>query len=175
MRKLLPLAVLFILFGCQSESRNSIDNQNPVKTVQLITPSGEAIITTLAIDPKEQEQGLSGVKADDFNDDQGMLFFYLQDEDRHFWMPDTYFDLDLFFLDKDLKITDIIRKLPFYVGRASPEMIPRARGVWCRHTLEMKSASAIAQKLKIGDDLKWKGDATLQETEALVLKKFGRI
>jgi uncharacterized protein len=170
MRNLLTLTLLFFLFACQSESRKSGDNQNPLKTVELITPIGDEINTTLAITAKEQEQGLSGVKPEDFEDDQGMLFFYLEDEERHFWMPDTYFDLDLFYLDKDLKIIDIIRKLPFYVGRANPEQIPRARGVWCRHTLEMKSSSVIAQKLKLGDVLKWNGKLSLQDAEELARK-----
>lgn len=172
MRKLLTLTLLFVLFACQSESRNSSDQQRPLKAVELVTPAGDTIQTTLAIDPKAQEQGLSGVKPEDFEDDQGMLFFYIGDEERHFWMPDTYFDLDLFYLDKDLKVIDVIRKLPFYVGRANLDLVPRARGVWCRHTLEMKATSAIAQRLKLGDTLKWKGSATLQETEADVRKMF---
>lgn len=175
MRKLLTLSLLFVLFACQSESRNSSDPQHPLKSVELITPAGDIIQTTLAIDPKDQEQGLSGVKPEDFKDDQGMLFFYVEDEERHFWMPDTYFDLDLFYLDKDLKVIDVIRKLPFYVGRANLDLVPRARGVWCRHTLEMKAASEISQRLKLGDTLKWKAKATLQETEEAVKKKFGKI
>lgn len=175
MRKLLTISLLFVLFACQSESRKSTDLQHPLKAVELVTPAGNTIQTTLAIDPKDQEQGLSGVKPEDFEDDQGMLFFYVGDEERHFWMPDTYFDLDLFYLDKDLKVIDIIRKLPFYVGRANLDLVPRARGVWCRHTLEMKATSAIAQRLKLGDTLKWNGKATLQETEEAVKKKFGKI
>jgi len=175
MGKLLTLSLLLVLFACQSESRNSSDHQHPLKSVELVTPSGDIIQTTLAIDPKDQEQGLSGVKPEDFKDDQGMLFFYVEDEERHFWMPDTYFDLDLFYLDKDLKVIDVIRKLPFYVGRANLDLVPRARGVWCRHTLEMKAASEISQRLKLGDTLKWKAKATLQETEEAVKKKFGKI
>lgn len=173
MGKLLALLLLLTLSACQSESRNSKDGQNPLKKVELITPSGETIETTVAITPAEQEQGLSGVKPEDFQDNQGMLFFYLSEDERHFWMPDTYFDLDLFYLDKDLKIIDIIRKLPFYVGRANPDSIPRARGVWCRHTLEMKSTSAIAQKLKAGDVLKWKGAYSLEQTEVEARKIGG--
>lgn len=170
MRKLLTLTLLFVLFGCQTESRNSEDNQNPLKKVELITPSGDSIDTRLAIGPKEQEMGLSGIKSEDFDEDEGMLFFYLQEDERYFWMPDTYFDLDLFYLDKNLVITDIIRKLPHYVGRANTDLIPRARGVWSRHVLEMKSTSEIAQKLKIGHKLKWKGETTLPETEEKVRK-----
>lgn len=165
MRKLLTLILLFGLLACQTESQN-----NPSKKVELITPSGESITTRLAISPAEQEQGLSGVRPDQFDEDDGMLFFYLDEGDRQFWMPDTYFDLDLFYLDKDLKIIDIIRKLPHYIGRTNPDLIPRARSVWARHVLEMKAASHISQKLKLGDVLKWKGKHSLSETEEIVRK-----
>lgn len=158
MGKFLTLVLLFSLWACQSES------QNPLKSVELKTPTGELIKTTIAFTPKDSERGLSGVKPEDFADDEGMLFFYLADQDMHFWMPDTYFDLDLFFLDKDLKILDIIRKLPFYIGRANPELIPRARSAWGRHVLEMKASSPIAAKLKVGDQLEWKSSLSLQET-----------
>ncbi len=170
MRKLILFLSLFILLSCQSESQN----QNPLKQVELQTSFGASIEATLAIDAKEQEMGLSGVKPEDFGDSEGMLFFYLQDEERHFWMPDTYFELDLFYLDKDLKIIDIVRKLPFYVGRSNPELIPRARGVWCRHVLEMKSTSSIAQKINVGDKLIWQGKVTLLEAEIFVKKKLGK-
>ncbi len=164
MRKLLTVSLLFLLFACQSESQG----QKSTRKVQLMTPSGDVINSIFAIDPDEQEKGLSGIRPEDFADDQGMLFFYLEDNERHFWMPDTHFELDLFYLDKDLKITDIIRKLPFHKGWANPELIPRARGIWARHVLEMKSTSPIAHKLKIGDVLKWQGAKSLQETENVV-------
>lgn len=165
MRKLLTLSVLFLLIACQSESRSKA---SPLKFVELITPQGEVIETTLAITPKEQEQGLSGVKPDDFSETQGMLFYYLEEGDKYFWMPDTYFDLDLIYLDKDLKILDIIRKLPHYVGRANQDLIPKARPVWARHTLEMKASSKISQKLKIGDQLKWKSSMSLEEADKII-------
>lgn len=162
MRKFLTLALMCTLFSCQSVSRD------PLKKVELLTPTGAKVDTTLAISEADQNQGLSGVKENDFDDDQGMLFFYAEDFEKYFWMPDTYFDLDLFYMDKDLKILDIVRRAPHYVGRANPELIPRIRGVWCRHVLEMKSTSEIAKALKIGDKLEWKSPLSLQETEAKV-------
>lgn len=168
MRKFLTLLFLFILCSCQSES------QDPLKYLILKTPYGDSIKTSLVFSPKDMEQGLSGVKPEDFEEDQGMLFFYLEDGDKYFWMPDTYFDLDLIYLDKDLKITDIIRKLPHYVGRANPDLIPRARGVWSRHTLEMKAGSPISAKLKIGDRLIWESPLNLQETENKIKEKLMR-
>lgn len=158
MRKFLTLLLLLSLWSCQSESRN------PLKTVELKTPAGDVIKTTIVFTPKDMEQGLSGTKPEAFDEDQGMLFFYLADDEKNFWMPDTYFDLDLIYLDKDLKINDIIRKLPHYIGRANPELIPRARSVYGRHVLEMKSTSGISNKLKIGDQLQWSSELGLEET-----------
>ena len=165
MRKFLTLSLLLIAISCQSVSRD------PLKKVELVTPTGVKINTTLAISESDQNQGLSGIREDDFEDNQGMLFFYTEDFEKYFWMPDTYFDLDLFYLDKDLKIIDIVRRAPHYVGRANPEYIPRIRGVWCRHVLEMKSSSPIAKTLKIGDKFRWNSSLSLQETENKVKQK----
>ncbi len=162
MRKLLPLLLLFSLESCQTNSRTM--TELPKKT-ELITPSGKIIKTTLAITLKDQEQGLSGVKPGDFDDDQGMLFYYLEEDEKHFWMPDTYFDLDLIYLDKNFKVVDIIRKLPHYKGRANPNLIPRARPVWSRHALEMKASSKISQEIKEGDQLKWRLELSTQELD----------
>lgn len=161
MRKFLTLLLLFSLMACQSESQK----RNPLKEVQLETPKGELIRTSIMYTDEEQIKGLSGTQDSDYDADQGMLFFYKESGEKNFWMPDTYFDLDLFYLDDQLKILDIVRKLPHYVGRSNPDLIPRARAVWCRHTLEMKSTSPIAQGLKIGDQFKWVSSLTLAETE----------
>ena len=166
MRKLLTLLILLSLWACQAES------QDPLKRLELKTPQGDIIKTSLVYTPKDMEQGLSGVKPEDFKEDQGMLFFYLEDGDKHFWMPDTYFDLDIIYLDKDLKILDIVRKLPHYIGRNNPELIPRARGVWSRHVLEMKATSGISAKLKIGDKLEWKSVLNYSETENKIKKQL---
>ncbi len=161
MAKLIFRLMLLTLFACQSGSPFS-DSENQVV---LVTPSGEEIKTKIALTLKEQEQGLSGLKPEDFLEDEGMLFFYFDEDERHFWMPDTYFDLDLFYLDKNLEVRDIIRKLPQYKGRLNPELIPRARPVWARHVLEMKSSSTISTKIQIGHRLNWRGDLSLQQFE----------
>jgi uncharacterized membrane protein (UPF0127 family) len=77
-------------------------------------------------------------------------------------MPDTYFDLDIIYLNRELIITDIVRNLPHYIGKANPELIPRARAVWARHALEMKATSKISKNLKIGDKLKWQASISTQ-------------
>ncbi len=172
MKKLIILTALFMLFACQTESEKNGGIGQIDRSVNLVTPSGESIKTILAISPTEQEKGLSGVKPEDFSENEGMLFFDLEDNERYFWMPDTYFDLDLIYLDKDLKIVEIVRKLPHHIGRSNPHLIPRAPRVWARHVLEMKATSEIAKKLKTGDTLGWKSPMTLKETEDKIKESF---
>lgn len=168
MGKLLPAILTLLLFvSCQSESRNKTIDQAFPQEVELITPNGAPIQTRVALTWKDQQQGLSGVQPEDFSDEQGVMFFNLEDDERNFWMPDTYFDLDLFYLDQTLKIIDIVRKLPHYRGRANEDLIPRARSVWSRHVLEMKSGSKTATSLKIGDQLKWKSPVSLEVAEQI--------
>lgn len=171
MGKFLTLALLSLLLACQSESPKPLPEA--IRQMELITPRGEAIKTRLVFTDQDQIQGLSGVKPENFTDTEGMLFWYVEEGMKHFWMPDTYFDLDLFYLDKDLKITDIIRKLPHYIGRHNEQLIPRARGVWARHVLEMKSGSPIGTKLQIGEKLEWKGRYNLEETDRRIKNYLG--
>jgi len=166
MGKLLTLLLLLTLWACQSESRNSTNS------LKLKAPSGELIKTRLVYTPRDMEQGLSGTKPDQFAEDEGMLFFYMADDEKNFWMPDTYFDLDLIYLNHDLIINDIIRKLPHYTGRSNPDLIPRARNVYARHVLEMKATSPISAKLKVGDKLEWISSQSLGETTERITKEL---
>jgi uncharacterized membrane protein (UPF0127 family) len=172
MKKLIILPALFLFFACQTESEKKSDHTQMDRSVTLETPSGESIRTILAIEPQEQERGLSGVRSENFSEDEAMMFFDLEDNERHFWMPDTYFDLDLFYLDKDLKILEVVRQLPHHIGRSNPHLIPRAPRVWARHVLEMKATSEISKKLKVGDSLVWKDSLTLKETEERIKKSL---
>lgn len=166
MGKFLTLALLFIIASCQSES------QDPLKSVILKTPKGHEIKTRLVYTVADTTQGLSGVKPEQFANDEGMLFFALWDSDKYFWMPDTYFDLDLIYLDMELKVLDIERKLPHYIGRDNEQLIPRARTVWARHVLEMKATSQISGELKVGDRLEWISKLNLKDTHKEIEKNL---
>jgi len=120
--------------------------------------------------PEEVTRGLSGVSPKDFKDDQGLLFFFPELGSRSFWMPDTYFDLDIIFLDKDLKVLDIVRDVPHHPGFQEP--IPRVKTVQAWHVLEMKAGSSHAQEIKIGQKLSWKPN--WKKTSNYLLRFFGK-
>ena len=149
--------ILFIFFtiqSCQLQSKSYMA-EKPVDVI-LQLPSKEKIRTKIVFTDEDQSRGLSGIASSQFAPDQAMLFFYFHDNYRSFWMPDTYFDLDIFFVDKDLVIIDVQRNVPHHPGRNEPPSIARTRSVKCRHVLELRADSVFAKKLKIGDKLNWK-------------------
>jgi uncharacterized membrane protein (UPF0127 family) len=181
MKYLCNIFLLFGLIACGNNSgktpsiQNSPDqtstvapstiNQNdPLKYVELISPDNEVIKTSIAYTSAAQTQGLQGIKDSQFAEDEGKLFFYLNVSARTFWMPNTHFNLDIIYLDQNMRITDIVWNLPHYTGNISSE-IPRAPTITSRHVLEMKSGSALSSKLEIGDTLQWKSSLSIKETE----------
>ena len=58
---------------------------------------GLTIDVALATTREEQTKGLSGIKSKQFKMTQGMLFVNREMAPRKFWMPDTFFNLDIIF------------------------------------------------------------------------------
>ncbi len=149
--------------GCQKEIKPIPLSLLSSSSVQI--ESGEELKVRMALTTQQQVQGLSGVQDYEFRDDEAMLFFNLEDSLRQFWMPDTYFNLDIFFLDRNLVVLDVDRDVPHYIGRENPEKIPRAKPVYCRHVFEMKASSALSKKIQKGMKLKWTGKFPLEQIE----------
>lgn len=135
----------------------SCNRQQEKGQPSFIFPSGKKLSLRLALEPHEQQRGLSGIAAKDFSPDEGMLFYYRQDGPRSFWMPDTYFDLDIIFLDKNFEILAIERDVPHHPGRDEPPEIYRTKSYYSRHVLEIRSDSWASQEIKVGLKLKWSG------------------
>ena len=117
----------------------------------------------MAISPKDQTRGLSGIRPKDFGNNEGMIFLYKDDGPKSFWMPDTYFHLEIIFLDKDLRVVHIERNVEPHPGRNEPPKIARTPTIHCRHVFEIKSSSPLAQKIKLGDKLKLTSSQSLAE------------
>jgi len=155
------LLILFVLLlSCSEKIYRSVDDLP--RKAKLTLPSGKKLKIDLALTRREEQQGVSGIQAKDYPDDRGLLFVYWNYELRRFWMPDTLFDLDIFFLDKNLKIRDVERNVSHYPGRQFPSKIPKTRTILSAHVLEMKSASPLAKEIKPGDTLKWSSKPKLK-------------
>ncbi len=121
---------------------------------ELETPKGGLIKVFVAKTREEQAQGLSGVRDEQLKDDQGMLFVNKRDAALSFWMPETYFDQDIYFLDKNLRIISVERKVPHFEGRRPEKDIPTTNTYFGRHVLELKHSSPLNKELSPGDQLK---------------------
>ncbi|PVZ68239.1 DUF192 domain-containing protein [Pelagibaculum spongiae] len=148
MTEILTLVLFLVNSSVVSEFNN-------LPRCQLISPQNHIIETRLANNDQSRSQGVSGLQPEQFSSQQGLLFVYPQKDHRKFWMPDTWFDLDLFCLDSQLTITDIQRNLPHHPSRKAP--IPRAKRMECRYMLEMKANSPIAAALQPQQQLKQQG------------------
>ena len=134
----------------------------------MILPSGKALEIFLALRNSEQVQGLSNLRTEQFSADQGMLFYYFTSGPRRFWMPETHFDLDLFFMNEQLVITDIVRNLKSHPGRQEPPEIATTPTIEAYHVLELKSGSPAAQELQIGHKVIWPKAPPPSEIESYI-------
>lgn len=134
------LVLLFILSGCTSSTSEQYE-------AILELESGERVLITLADTPAEKTQGVSGIQKKDFAVNEGMLFVYEQMAPRQFWMPNTFFDLDIFFLDQNWKVIHIERDMPAHPGGTEPPEIARTETVTAQYVLEMRADSELAEKI----------------------------
>lgn len=165
--KLTIFLILTSLFACKEDVNTQVNSDaatfkelrqgisgDPLESVRrfnLVHSSGRMVKTILLVSARQQEVGLSGTKDHEFADNEAALFWYPESSVKRFWMPDTYFNLDIIFLDDDLKIIEIDRNVEAHPGRQEPPPIALSKMVNARHVLEVRAKSPISEVLKIGD------------------------
>jgi len=92
-----------------------------------------------AIEPPDQSRGLSGKKNHEFSFSQAMVFINQQQSPKTFWMPNTYFNLDILFLDRNLKLVGSALNAPFHPGYQEPPSIFRTQTYEAQYILEVKA------------------------------------
>ncbi|MGZ3787019.1 MAG: DUF192 domain-containing protein [Bacteriovorax sp.] len=127
------------------------------------SPYGNAVELKLALTRAENTKGLSGLKSNEFKDSMGMLFVNSEMGLRRFWMPDTYFNLDIIFLDQNLKIVGVEKNVPAHPGMSEPPAIYKTETYSAQFILETKAGALFGKKLKKNDQLKFTGPTSLSE------------
>jgi uncharacterized membrane protein (UPF0127 family) len=150
------LLMIMVFSSCQSEETKRSAGLDGRPFYELMINQTESVQIQLSISEKDQVKGLSGVKPEELADYQGMLFVYNSIGPRSFWMPDTHFDLDLFYLDQNFNVIDIFRGLKHHPGKDVPPPIPRAPTIYCWHVLELKASSPLSKKIRQFTQLTWK-------------------
>ncbi len=155
--KLFYLKQLFIAINIILSTISTKSDALDAPTGKITFPNGKTIDVIIARGSAAQTRGLSGVKANEFPQNSGMLFIYNAWGMKTFWMPDTYFNLDIIFLDPDLKIIYIEKNMVAHPGMENTKPISYTKSTYSFHVLEVRADANLTSTLKIGDQLIWVG------------------
>ena len=121
-------------------------------TAPLTFPDGKTITVEVAATPRDRERGLMDrVK---LARDYGMLFVFPTEQPLQFWMKNTWVSLDMVFIDKALRITEVHRNVPRSFPDTPEEKLAR-RGGLGQYVLEVPAGAAKRRGLKKGQRLKF--------------------
>lgn len=141
--------LIFCAFNAQSQFLNHSWGE-----ISFIAPNKAEYKISFAVTDAEKTQGLSGLKPSAMLKNQGLLFIYNTAQPRVFWMPDTYFDLDIIFMDKDFKVVGLEENVKHHVNRIPEHDIVRTKSYHSQYILELHAGEANKAQIKKGSALK---------------------
>ena len=117
---------------------------------ELRLPDGFRVRAELALTREAQAKGL--MDRETLAPDAGMLFVFGGPGEKYFWMKNTYVDLDMVFLDADLKVLRVFHRVPRSVpGQPEAELARASAPAVC--VLELPAGAARAHRVKPGSKL----------------------
>ena len=122
-------------------------------TAPSVTLHGKRFSTEFAVDDASRELGL--MNRTELAADHSMLFIFVDDQPRAFWMKNTLIPLDILYFDKDRKLVSM--QLNAQPCKADPCAIYPSDGD-ARYVLELKAGTAGRLGLKLGESLTVDGD-----------------
>lgn len=113
---------------------------------EVISLGGKKLKVTVADEPLEQMQGLSGREG--LSENEGMLFIFEPPQIPGFWMKDMKFSIDIIWISAEGKVVGVQKSL-------SPETYPKtyAPPSPIKYVLEVNSGWYDRNGIKIGDTL----------------------
>lgn len=119
----------------------------PMGTIQFPdSPEAPTLKVELALNNEDRQHGL--MYRPELSDEEGMLFSWTTEEQRHFWMKNTCLALDMLFVDMDGTIAGILENVP-------PWNVSPTRTIPCpvAHVLEVRAGWTRAHGVKPGQKL----------------------
>lgn len=160
----LVISILLITLSFDTQANPKNEKLNPYKG-SLELSSGNIIDIRVAYSEEDKVQGLSGVKINQFSKNNGLLFYYPKNGPRRFWMIDTYFNLDIIFLNENLEVVSVEKNVLAHPGRSTPPTIAQTPTIICRHVLEIRADSPLSLEIKKGTKFKWKEYPSFLQTK----------
>ena len=150
--RLTYLAVVFFgLTLCAGCGRKAPSEPDPTKKINL-SLAGKRFEFEVALTDEQHRIGLMGRKS--LGENKGMLFVFLEDGPRQFWMKNCLIPLDIIYLDRSGRIVGI-RTLP-PPDPDQPEAIPTYPfpEPIVRYVIELNGGTANRLGLKVGTEIK---------------------
>ena len=117
----------------------------------LVLPDGFKVRVELALTSEEQSRGLMFRK--ELKEDHGMLFVFKEAGEKSFWMKNTLVELDMAFLDGDLKVRKVFHRVtPSTPGQGDLEVARVSAPALC--VLELAGGAARRHGLRPGARIK---------------------
>jgi uncharacterized membrane protein (UPF0127 family) len=142
-------AALLVLAACAAPDKAGAEPGaiSPLEDLQVVTRTGtHNFKVEIADDEAERQNGL--MNRPSMGPDRGMLFEFEDEQERSFWMHNTYIPLDIIYIDGAGKIVSIAANATPFSETPIPSM-GAAKGV-----LELNGGRAAALGIQPGDMVK---------------------
>ncbi|MEA1909701.1 MAG: DUF192 domain-containing protein [Patescibacteria group bacterium] len=156
---LIAVAVLILIMIFSWISKDTINISPSINDLQEINieakitlPNSKVINIGIADTEEERTQGLAGVS--NMLSSEGMWFVFEKESYYAFWMRGTLVNLDIIWLDKNMKIVDMRHNLEPAGEVAAPSTYKNTRPA--RYVLELLGGEAKSNRLKIGDQVEFR-------------------
>ena len=107
--------ILFLFLALSAGAAGAFEIPKGAGEAVLALPDAFKVRVELAVTREEQSKGLMFRK--ELKENRGMLFVFSEAGEKSFWMKNTLVELDIVFLDKDLKVGKVFHR----VTPAGPE------------------------------------------------------
>jgi uncharacterized protein len=105
----------------------------------------------LAQSEEKREQGL--MFRSSLEENQGMLFIFEDLKIRQFWMKNTFINLDIIYIDENLKVINISKETPAFLEDET--QIPASKKP-AKYVLEVNGGLCKKWAIKEGTEIRWK-------------------
>ncbi len=144
-----------LVFAAVMMSALALEASPALRRVPVRFGSGARIMAEVADSPQSRERGLMFRKT--LARDYGMLFVFPDEQDRRFWMKNTWVSLDIVFIGVDKRIRVICAGVKPSTPQTTEAEVARVGGP-AQFVLELPAGGAKRYKLKEGRKLDFQVD-----------------
>jgi uncharacterized membrane protein (UPF0127 family) len=138
-------------FSCSPTSTETGASPSGLSTMPVSYPDGTTIRAEVALNILDLARGL--LFREQLTADKGMLFVFMEEAERSFWMFRTKIPLDILWINANHQIVEISANTPPCPGERRDDCPSYGGNAPAQFVLEIAAGQAAAHNLKVGDRL----------------------